>query len=212
MKKFYLIRHAQSEANVGLHLRPNHEIALTELGKRQAVELSDWLYDTAPSPDTVFVSSYIRTHETARPYLDKIGAKPVQIDDLREFNHLDFHHVKDLAFADVVHMANEFWQRADCDYVDSPATDSFNNLVERVRTVRDEFERLPDGNYVVFTHGMWLGMLMWQLIHHDSPRLYNMVKFREFELSVRPKNCEVFMLMLDGKHSGISKVRVRGGE
>lgn len=32
MKKIYLIRHAQSESNAGLALRPNHEINLTEFG------------------------------------------------------------------------------------------------------------------------------------------------------------------------------------
>lgn len=212
MKKFYLIRHAQSESNAGLNIRPNHLIALTELGKHQAIKLSDWLHQHIPMPDGVFVSSYIRTHDTARPYLDKIGMTAVSIDNLREFNYLDYEHIKALSFHEIVQMADRFWQRAESEYTDSPATDSFINLVTRVKAVRDEFDRLPNGEYVVFTHGMWLGMLMWQLLHGDTSKVLNMKKFREFELSVRPKNCEVFVLTMDKIHCGISKVRVRQGE
>lgn len=216
MKKFYLIRHAQSESNAMQSVRPNADIALTELGTRQACELSDWLISHVPTPKKVFVSSYIRTHQTAQPYLDKIGDTPVVFEPLREFNYLDYEHIKDLTYPQIIKMADEYWARADVDYTDSPDTDSFTNLISRVKAVHDEFKRLPDGTYVVFTHGMWLGMLMWQLVHgyHGTPcpRVFNMGKFREFELSVRPKNCEVFVLMMDDVHSAINKVRVRGDD
>lgn len=213
MKKLYLIRHAQSESNAMQSVRPNADIALTELGKRQACELSDWLIKHLPTPDEVFVSSYIRTHQTAQPYLDKVGITPVVIEPLREFNYLDYEHIKDLTYPQIIKMADEYWAKADINHIDSPTTDNFANLVARVKAVRDEFERLPDGTYVVFTHGMWLGMLMWQLMHgyHGTPcpRVFNMGKFREFELAIRPKNCEVFVLMADGTHHALSKVRTR---
>lgn len=213
MKKFYLIRHAQSESNAGLNVRPNHEIALTELGKTQADSLSDWLMTHVPTPTQVFVSTYIRTHETARPYLDKIGVVPVMIEPLREFNYLDYDHIKDLTYPQIITLADEYWTKADTEYTDSPATDSFTNLIARVKAVRDEFRALPDGTYVVFTHGMWLGMLMWQLLHsyHGTPcpRVFNMTAFRQFELAIRPKNCEVFALLDDGTHQAMTKVRTR---
>lgn len=214
MKKFYLIRHAQSESNAGHAIRPNHEIALTDLGWQQAAELSGWLHAHVPTPDKVFVSSYIRTHQTAKPYLDKMGIAPIAIEDLREFNYLDYEHIKDLNMPQIIKMADEFWATGDKTHTDSPSTDSFVNLVTRIKSVRDSFLELPEGTYVVFTHGMWLGMLMWQLMHGyhggDCPRLFNMVKFREFELAVRPKNCEVYLMMADEGQSTISKVRSRG--
>lgn len=216
MKKFYLIRHAQSESNAGLNIRPNADISLTELGHAQANLLSDWLMAHIPNPDQVFISTYIRTHQTARPYLDKTGITPMVIEPLREFNYLDYGHIKELTYSELVSMADEYWAKAEISYTDSPATDNFINLVERVKMVRDEFEKLPDGTYVAFTHGMWLGMLSWQLIHgyhgQPCPRVFDMAKFRQFELATRPKNCEVYALIYDGKHSTISKVRVRGDE
>lgn len=213
MKKFYLIRHAQSESNAMQSVRPNHEIALTELGHRQANEVANWLMTHIPNPDKVFVSPYVRTHQTAQPYLDTLGVTPVVIEPLREFNYLDYEHIKDLTYPQIITLADEYWAQADIHHTDSPTTDSFTNLVERVKAVRDEFERLPDGTYVVFTHGMWLGMLMWQLVlgYHTTPcpRVFDMVKFRQFELIVRPKNCEIFKLIMDGTHHTISKVRTR---
>ncbi len=214
MKKFYLIRHAQSESNAGHAIRPNPDIALTNLGRQQARELSDWLLAHVATPNKVFVSSYIRTHQTAEPYLDKTGLTSIVLDDLREFNYLDYEHIKDLTLPQIIKMADEFWARGDREYTDSPTSDNFINLVARVKAVCEEFDALPDGTYVVFTHGMWLGMLMWQLIHGyhggECPRLFNVVKFREFELTVRPKNCEVYLMMTDEGQHTIGKVRSRG--
>lgn len=214
MKKFYLIRHAQSESNAGHAVRPNQDIALTPLGHQQAQELCEWL-SSHVSADGVFVSSYVRTHQSAKPYLDKTGLVPVVLEDLREFNYLDYEHIKDLTFAQIAQMADKFWANADKDFTDSPNTDSFANLVARVKAVRNVFDRLPDGTYVVFTHGMWLGMLMWQLLHGyhggQCPRVFNLRHFREFEPTVRPKNCEVFLMMAD-THSTITKVHTRGDD
>ena len=216
MKKIYLIRHAQSESNAELIVRPNPDIALTQLGRQQADEVADWLIAHVPTPTAVFVSPYVRTHQTAAPYLtrlESLGITPIVLDDLHEFDYLDFEHIKDLSFAEILVKAEAFWAHAKQDYADSPRTESFDNLAMRVRQIRRYFDALDDGTYVVFTHGMWLGMLMWQLIHHDSTRTQNMVSFRQFELAVRPKNCEVYLLQGDPKAGmafGICKVRARG--
>ncbi len=126
------------------------------------------------------------------------------IDDLHEFNYLDFEHIKLLNLAEIRQMAEDFWQKPS-NFQDSEQTDSFVNFVQRVKNVRTFFDNLPNGTYVVFTHGMWLGMLIWQVLHADGKRVFNQQKFREFELAIRPKNCEVFLL----KDNTVAKVRVR---
>lgn len=205
MKKIYLIRHAQSEANAGHALRPNHAINITEYGKGQAMELADWLnaHITEPVSD-IFVSQYVRTHQTAQPYLTSQTRTPTVIEDLHEFNFLDFDNIKDLSFDEMRAIADEFWLKPS-EYQDGEMTDSFAHFVQRVRNVRAYFDTLPDGTYVVFTHGMWIGMLMWQILIGDSPRVLNMQKFHQFELMVRPKNCEVFLYQTHG----VTKVRIR---
>ncbi|UNU72670.1 phosphoglycerate mutase family protein [Moraxella nasovis] len=197
MKKFYLIRHAQSETNAGLAIRPNHAINLTKLGNLQALELAQWLKNTIKEPiSDVFVSSYVRTQQTAKPFLGIIDKEAIVIDELHEFNYLDFDRIKDLTVHEMVRLADEFWT-TNVNHKDSDATESFLQFIERVRWVRNFFRSLPDGNYVVFTHGMWIGMLIWQILHQDGPRMHNMAKFRAFELAIRPKNCEVFILTGD---------------
>lgn len=216
MKTFYLIRHAQSESNAMQTIRPNHEIALTELGKTQAMEIATWLTNHIPTPDKVFVSSYARTHQTAQPYLDKLGLTPTVMDGLREFNYLDYEHIKDLSYPQIIKLAQNYWAKADVDYTDSPTTDSFSHLVRQVKAVRDDFAKLPEGTYVVFTHGMWLMMLAWQLMHgyqggHCS-RVFHMTKFRDFELAISPKNCEVFAYIQHNHLETIGKLKVRGND
>ena len=205
MKKIYLIRHAQSESNAGQAVRPNHQINITDVGKTQAQELADWLSANVTEPVTeIFVSQYLRTQQTAQPYLQRTKRTAIVIDELHEFNFLDFDTIKDLSFDDIRVIADDFWQRHSAHRA-SEVTDSFEHFVARVQKVRAYFDALPDGTYLVFTHGMWIGMLIWQLLLGDSPRLYSMKKFREFELAMRPKNCEVLLLA----PAGIKKVWVR---
>ena len=205
MKKIYLIRHAQSESNAGQTVRPNHQINITDVGKTQAQELADWLSANVTEPVTeIFVSQYLRTHQTAQPYLQSTKRTATVIDELHEFNFLDFDTIKDLSFDDIRVIADDFWQQHSAHRA-SEVTDSFEHFVARVQKVRAYFDALPDGTYLVFTHGMWIGMLIWQMLLGDSPRLYNMKKFREFELATRPKNCEVLLLA----PAGIKKVWVR---
>ena len=205
MKKIYLIRHAQSESNAGQTVRPNHQINITDVGKTQAQELADWLSANVTEPVTeIFVSQYLRTHQTAQPYLQSTKRTATVIDELHEFNFLDFDTIKDLSFDDIRVIADDFWQQHSAHRA-SEVTDSFEHFVARVQKVRAYFDALPDGTYLVFTHGMWIGMLIWQMLLGDSPRLHNMKKFREFELATRPKNCEVLLLAA----AGIKKVWVR---
>lgn len=210
MKKIYLVRHAQSQSNAGLIISPNHQIALTDLGTVQAYQLGDWLLGYIDEPVTdVLVSSYLRTQETAKPYLTALNiAQPSVFDELREFNYLDFEHIKDVSFAKLVQMSQAFWQQGDILYQDSLQTDSFASFVQRVQKMRQQFETLTDGVYVVFTHGMWIGMLLWQILHGDGKRVLDMHRFREFEMAIRPKNCEVYRLDLPSY--GITKVRTIG--
>lgn len=209
MKKIYLVRHAQSESNARLAIRPNSLINLTKVGKVEALELSDWLCEHLSHIDGVFISHYVRTAQTAEPYLMATGQTASVIEALHEFDYLDFERIKDLSFEDLVATAEVFWQQGDTAYQDGTASDSFEHFVGRVRQVRQMFDELPDGTYVVFTHGMWIGMLMWQILHDDGLRMMDMAAFRAYELAIRPKNCEVFLLSDACGVQTVAKVRVR---
>jgi broad specificity phosphatase PhoE len=82
---FYFFRHAQSEANVQLHIvggRSNH-VELTPTGRQQAARLGNFIAEeTIAPPDYVCASPAVRTQQTARIalYAARIE-RPVRLED-----------------------------------------------------------------------------------------------------------------------------------
>jgi len=62
----FLIRHAESEANINGKTLSHASIALSEHGHNQAQTLCSKL----PEINHVIVSQYLRTHQTAAPLLE----------------------------------------------------------------------------------------------------------------------------------------------
>lgn len=96
MSNIYLIRHAESEANVDYNVNrttANHNVKLTEKGYQQAKECGQFLYNQLGNGIIYgrvldfFVSPYLRAKETARVIQSEITNKCYQI-KLREFPNL----------------------------------------------------------------------------------------------------------------------------
>jgi len=81
-----LVRHGQTEAadlSKPFPLKHGHgDPNLTELGALQAVAVADRLVHEAI--DGLYVSSLIRTHQTAEPLASRIGRRPTEEHELRE--------------------------------------------------------------------------------------------------------------------------------
>lgn len=209
MKQIYLVRHGQSTSNAGGEAQPNAQIELTELGQQQVAEVADWLEKTlGDSVDAVHFSRFIRTQQTAQPYIDKVGIEPNLIEGLQEFDYLSFNKTNGTTFATRLQMAEEYWLRQDPRHADGEDAESFHEFCERVEGVLEHFKALPDGKHVVFTHGLWMSMLIWQILGQPCVDNRHLQKFRQFELSIRPRNCEVFLLTLSEENiPAITKVR-----
>ena len=80
----YLIRHAQSEANINGRTRSHAAIVLSEQGKQQAEQLCEVL----PTIDHVIISKYQRTYQTAQPILHKYHITAEVDHNLHEFSYL----------------------------------------------------------------------------------------------------------------------------
>lgn len=209
MKNIYLIRHAQSASNAlpahgGTVQYQNADIPLTPHGEAQAAALAQWLQTHVPPPDGVFVSPYLRTQQTAQPYLKQSGLTATELHDLHEFNYLAFANIVGKNFMALYRLAEAYWQRDDADYRDGADCDSFAAFTQRVANIRAHFRKLPAGNYLAYGHGLWIGMLLWQLIGRSGG---SMSHFRTFEQQVRPRNTEAYLLRIDGETESISKVR-----
>lgn len=210
MKQIYLIRHAQSAANAGKTsdtvTHTNANIPITELGQKQAEQLSIWLRQNIENVHEIFVSPYLRTQQTAAPYVQTMNMQPTILPDLHEFNYLSFANIQGKTFQDVKTQSERYWALNDVDFRDGDDCDSFASFFQQISDVRQYFATKDDGVYVVFGHGFWIGVLLWQLIGRYADSL-NMTKFREFELLVRPKNTDVYLWQMDNQIESIAKVR-----
>jgi probable phosphoglycerate mutase len=87
--RLLLMRHGQTHANVSGELDTAHPgLDLTDLGRAQAAAAAKALADEPI--DAVYVSSRVRTHQTAQPTADDRGLTPVQLDGLEEIQAGDF--------------------------------------------------------------------------------------------------------------------------
>lgn len=87
--RLLLMRHGQTHANVSGELDTAHPgLDLTDLGRAQAVAASKALADEAL--DAIFVSSRVRTHQTAAPTAEDRGLPLTQLDGLQEIDAGDF--------------------------------------------------------------------------------------------------------------------------
>jgi probable phosphoglycerate mutase len=83
--RILLLRHGQTHANVdgSLDTAPPG-VDLTDLGRAQAAAAAKAL--DGRGVDAVFVSSLVRTHQTAAPVAAALGVEPVVVDGLREIS------------------------------------------------------------------------------------------------------------------------------
>lgn len=87
--RLLLMRHGQTHANVSGELDTAHPgLDLTDLGRAQALAASKALADERF--DAIYVSSRVRTHQTAQPTADDRGLTPTQLDGLEEIDAGDF--------------------------------------------------------------------------------------------------------------------------
>ncbi|GAA1928342.1 histidine phosphatase family protein [Nocardioides hwasunensis] len=87
--RLLLMRHGQTHANVSGDLDTAAPGAdLTDLGRAQAVAAAQALADE--HLDAIYVSSRVRTHQTAAPTADDRAITPTQLDGLEEIAAGDF--------------------------------------------------------------------------------------------------------------------------
>ena len=92
--RLLLMRHGQTHANVSGELDTAEPgLDLTDLGATQATAAMQAL--TGEHLDAVYVSSRLRTHQTAAPLASARGLQPVQLGGLEEIQAGDFEMRKD---------------------------------------------------------------------------------------------------------------------
>ena len=189
----FLVRHAESEANINGKTLSHASIALSEHGHRQAQDLCSKL----PVIDHVIVSKYLRTQQTAAPILEK-SCLSLEVDEhLHEFSYLSERKCANTNLNDRKAWVNAYWERMDYQHRDADDAESFEDFYLRVQVFQEKLKilapRYVEKNLAVFSHGQFLQLLIMQI---QQPRLLTKELMQQFRsaLMYQPiRNSEFFI-------------------
>ena len=188
----FLIRHAESEANINGKTLSHASIALSEHGHKQAQDLCSKL----PRIDHVIVSQYLRTQQTAAPILEKYNLTFEVDEHLHEFSYLSERKCANTNLNDRKAWVNAYWEKMDCQHRDADDAESFEDLYLRVQAFHEKLKALAvnyaEKNLAVFSHGQFLQLL---IMHIQQPRPLTKELMQQFraDLVRQPiRNTEVF--------------------
>ena len=168
----YLVRHGQSVSNVEERVQGQEDVALSELGRRQAQEVAAWagrVHAASPIAE-IWSSPLCRARDTAAAIATRI-ARPLQIeDDLRELHAGVFqgHLWADLEVLSPEAVAR--WQSGDVTYR-IPGGESRADLAARGRAMLEKLAGRNVPSMVVVAHGGILTAALGSLLGPAHPVL-----------------------------------------
>lgn len=188
----FLIRHAESEANINGKTLSHALIALSEHGHKQAQALCSKL----PMIDHVIVSQYLRTHQTAAPLSEKYNLNFEVDEHLHEFSYLSERKCANTNMDDRKAWVNAYWEKMDYQHKDADDAESFEDLYFRVQAFHEKLKVLAENyvqkNLAVFSHGQFLQLLMMQ-IQQPQPISKDLMQQFRYNLVYQPiRNTQVF--------------------
>ncbi|OIO72404.1 MAG: hypothetical protein AUJ57_05895 [Zetaproteobacteria bacterium CG1_02_53_45] len=213
VQNIYLIRHGQSQGNVDPSIHrsaPDHAIALSETGKRQATLAGSALRELISLPDDVALriwsSPYERTRQTAELLAAELRRKFPHTDYREHINLCEqqfglFDGIPDdelpirfpLEHAHYTLAASHegrFWARM-------PLGESRFDVAVRVHesfgTFHRDAERHGVSNIIVVCHGVTLRAFVMQWLH---------LPYEWFEAQPNPNNCDIYHIDTQSRSNG----------
>jgi broad specificity phosphatase PhoE len=153
MKEIYIIRHAESTSNAGQRTENHHGIPLSEKGIQQAQELAETITIV---PDLIVISPFTRTHETAKPFIEKHPSVPVEMWDVHEFSYLPSKAYEGTTGMERFAAAFKYWTEASVHHKESDDSESFADLTKRMADLIEKLESRPEKTIVIFSHGRFI--------------------------------------------------------
>lgn len=187
LSKFvWLIRHGESTANAGASTLDHRTIPLTEKGRKQAQQVSQFFEQP---PELIVVSPFTRAKETAAPTIRRFPNVNTEIWSVQEFTYLAPKTCVNTTAEQRRERVNRYWDRLDPDYIDGEDAESFNQLLARAQGVLQEIDRRVLNKIVIFSHAQFIRALCFLKEHPDK---YNALEImKQFRSLPRIDNCEI---------------------
>ena len=121
-------------------------------------------------PDLIIVSPYLRTRQTAAPFIAKYSDVPVEFWPIQEFNYLDNQKCLGTTIDERRAMRDAFMVRGDADWRDGDDTETFNEMVGRAHAFIERLRWRDERFIVVFSHGLFIRTLA-TILDGDTPTI-----------------------------------------
>jgi len=187
MKTVLFIRHGESEANAGLPTSDPSSIALTAKGFEQAKLVSE-LIDI--EPDLVITSSYIRTQQTADPFLKKYSNIKTEVWPIHEFDFLSPKECMDTTVEQRKPWVKSFWDKCEVYHTHGEGSESFGDFKSRVLASIKRLEEAEEDNIIIFAHGHVMRAIWQYFITKDEN--IDMAYFRDNMSRLPVPNIAIF--------------------
>ncbi|MER6333989.1 histidine phosphatase family protein [Streptomyces sp. NPDC001034] len=197
-RRIVLVRHGESTGNTDdsvYEREPDHALALTELGRRQAEETGERLRELFGSERvSVYVSPYRRTHETLRAF--RLDPDLIRVREEPRLREQDWGNWQD---RDDVRLQKAYRDAYGHFFFRFPQGESGADVYDRVGGFLESLFRsfeAPDHppNVLLVTHGLAMRLFCMRWFHWTVA---------EFESLSNPGNAEMRMLVLgeDGRYT-----------
>jgi 2,3-bisphosphoglycerate-dependent phosphoglycerate mutase len=204
--RIYLVRHGQSEANLDNAVNaalPDHQIALSPEGERQAAAAGEYLVRTLPAGarPRILCSPYARTRQTSAAIEVALTAAAITFDkreaiELRELQFGLFDGIADGDLPRLFPREYEHYEKhkrfAGEFFAPMPLGESRCNVADRVKGVfgtilRDASAGRPNPitDFIVVSHGVTIRCFRMQWMHYS---------WEWYEKENNPRNCSVQLI------------------
>lgn len=162
MPTVLLVRHGESQANVGLPFFGPENIELTNEGWLQAEAIAQFL-DEKIHPDLIVMSSFKRTKQTAQPTLALFPSVPREVWPVYEFTYLGSQHNTLSTIEQRRPLVERYWDQCKPSAIESPDSESFISFIMRVKKVLFQLKGTSYETIVVFSHEQFICAFLWWL-------------------------------------------------
>jgi broad specificity phosphatase PhoE len=205
-KVFYIIRHGESQSNAGEKTEHPATINLTQTGRDQAQAKADGFPQT---PDLIVTTPFIRTKQTAEPFIEKFPGVKVEEWEMQEFTFLSKDKYNGWTHHERRPFLEAYWKNADPNYKDDASAESFAEFISRVRRVIKKMGEAEGDVTIAFGHGYTMSGILFVLGGHAEEVNANTMKnFWDFYLKLIPGNLETMEFKIDsGEVSYVPRAR-----
>ncbi|MCI0395675.1 MAG: phosphoglycerate mutase family protein [Chloroflexi bacterium] len=198
MQTAWLIRHGQSEGNLGLATLDPASNPLTAAGWEQAGQVSAAF---SQPPSLIVTSAYRRSQQTAEPTRQRFPAAPHEEWPVHEYTYLSPLLCRNTTPEQRRPLSDDYWQRCDPFYRHGEDAECFADFMERVAYLLTALSRREERFITIFGHGMFFRAVLWRLLRGPVELSSEaMRQFRAFEGS------------FDIPNGAIIKVEMHNGE